>query len=45
MTDRLTRIATPPHAALRPLRNTLIGLAGRLPQVRRAIATRLAGYG
>jgi 2-polyprenyl-6-methoxyphenol hydroxylase-like FAD-dependent oxidoreductase len=42
MTDRLTRLATLPRAA-RPVRNTAIGLAGRIPAVRRALAMRLSG--
>ena len=42
MTDRLTRLATLPRAA-RPIRNAAIGLAGRLPAVRRALAMRLSG--
>lgn len=42
MTDRLTRLATLPRAA-RPLRNAAIGLAGRVPLVRRALAMRLSG--
>ena len=42
MTDRLTRLATLPRAA-RPIRNTAIGLAGRVPAVRRALARRLSG--
>jgi 2-polyprenyl-6-methoxyphenol hydroxylase-like FAD-dependent oxidoreductase len=42
MTDRLTRLATLPQAA-RPLRNTVIGVAGRIPKVRRALAMRLSG--
>jgi 2-polyprenyl-6-methoxyphenol hydroxylase-like FAD-dependent oxidoreductase len=42
MTDRLTRLATLPRAA-RPLRNTVIGVAGRIPKVRRALAMRLSG--
>jgi 2-polyprenyl-6-methoxyphenol hydroxylase-like FAD-dependent oxidoreductase len=42
MTDRLTRLATLPRAA-RPIRNTVIGLAGRVPAVRRALARRLSG--
>ncbi len=42
MTDRLTRLATLPRAA-RPLRNAAIGLAGRVPSVRRALAMRLSG--
>jgi 2-polyprenyl-6-methoxyphenol hydroxylase-like FAD-dependent oxidoreductase len=42
MTDRLTRLATLPRAA-RPLRNAAIGLVGRVPSVRRALAMRLSG--
>jgi 2-polyprenyl-6-methoxyphenol hydroxylase-like FAD-dependent oxidoreductase len=42
MTDRLTRLATLPRAA-RPVRNAAIGLAGRIPSVRRALAMRLSG--
>jgi 2-polyprenyl-6-methoxyphenol hydroxylase-like FAD-dependent oxidoreductase len=42
MTDRLTRLATLPRAA-RPVRNTAIGLAGRVPAVQRALAWRLSG--
>jgi 2-polyprenyl-6-methoxyphenol hydroxylase-like FAD-dependent oxidoreductase len=42
MTDRLTRLATLPRAA-RPLRNAAIGVAGRIPAVRRALAMRLSG--
>jgi 2-polyprenyl-6-methoxyphenol hydroxylase-like FAD-dependent oxidoreductase len=42
LTDRLTRMATLPRA-LRPIRNTAMGLAGRIPAVRRALAWRLSG--
>jgi 2-polyprenyl-6-methoxyphenol hydroxylase-like FAD-dependent oxidoreductase len=42
MTDRLTRLATLPRAA-RPARNAFIGMAGRVPSVRRALAMRLSG--
>jgi 2-polyprenyl-6-methoxyphenol hydroxylase-like FAD-dependent oxidoreductase len=42
LTDRLTRLATAP-TAVRPIRNTLIGLAGRVPAVQRALAERLSG--
>ena len=42
LTDRLTRLATLPQA-VRPLRNTAISLAGRLPAVRKALAWRLSG--
>jgi 2-polyprenyl-6-methoxyphenol hydroxylase-like FAD-dependent oxidoreductase len=42
ITDRLTRLATLPRA-LRPIRNAAISLAGRIPQVQRALAWRLSG--
>jgi 2-polyprenyl-6-methoxyphenol hydroxylase-like FAD-dependent oxidoreductase len=42
LTDRLTRMATLPRG-LRPIRNTAMGLAGRIPAVRRALAWRLSG--
>jgi 2-polyprenyl-6-methoxyphenol hydroxylase-like FAD-dependent oxidoreductase len=42
LTDRLTRMATLPRA-LRPIRNAAMGLAGRIPAVRRALAWRLSG--
>jgi 2-polyprenyl-6-methoxyphenol hydroxylase-like FAD-dependent oxidoreductase len=42
LTDRLTRLATLPRAA-RPIRNVVIGLAGRLPFVQRTLAMRLSG--
>jgi 2-polyprenyl-6-methoxyphenol hydroxylase-like FAD-dependent oxidoreductase len=42
MTDRLTRLATLPRAA-RPIRNTAIGVAGRIPAVQHALAMRLSG--
>jgi 2-polyprenyl-6-methoxyphenol hydroxylase-like FAD-dependent oxidoreductase len=42
MTDRLTRLATLPRAA-RPIRNALIGLLGRVPAVRVALARKLSG--
>jgi 2-polyprenyl-6-methoxyphenol hydroxylase-like FAD-dependent oxidoreductase len=42
LTDRLTRLATLPRI-LRPFRNTAIGLAGRVPAVRRTLAMRLSG--
>jgi hypothetical protein len=35
-------LATLPRAA-RPLRNAVIGMAGRIPKVRRALAMRLSG--
>ena len=42
MTDRLTRLATLPPT-LRPIRNIAIGLAGRVPALRGAVARRLSG--
>src|SRR4051812_26416100 len=42
LTDRLTRLATLPRA-LRPLRNVLLGIAGRIPAARRMLAARLSG--
>lgn len=42
MTDRLTRLATLPRTA-RPIRNAVIGLAGRVPSIRLALARRLSG--
>ncbi len=42
LTDRLTRLATLPRG-LRPIRNAAIGMAGRVPAVRRALAMRLSG--
>jgi 2-polyprenyl-6-methoxyphenol hydroxylase-like FAD-dependent oxidoreductase len=42
LTDRLTRLATLPHA-LRPLRNMFLGIAGRIPAARRMLAARLSG--
>ncbi|CAN5772249.1 NAD(P)/FAD-dependent oxidoreductase [soil metagenome] len=42
LTERLTRLATAPRA-VRPVRNVLIALAGRLPAVRRNLAIRLSG--
>jgi len=42
MTDRLTRLATLPRVA-RPIRNAFIGMAGRVPAVRRALAMQLSG--
>ncbi|MBB5162427.1 NAD(P)/FAD-dependent oxidoreductase [Mycobacterium sp. AZCC_0083] len=42
LTDRLTRMATLPRA-VRPIRNTAMGVAGRIPAVRRALAWRLSG--
>lgn len=42
LTDRLTRLATLPRA-LRPLRNVVISIVGRIPAVNRALAWRLSG--
>jgi len=42
LTDRLTRLATLPRG-LRPIRNAAIGMAGRVPAVRQALAMRLSG--
>jgi 2-polyprenyl-6-methoxyphenol hydroxylase-like FAD-dependent oxidoreductase len=42
MTDRLTRLATLPRVA-RPIRNVAIGVAGRIPAARLALARRLSG--
>lgn len=42
LTDRLTKLATLPRA-LRPLRNGLLGVAGRIPAARRTLAGRLSG--
>jgi 2-polyprenyl-6-methoxyphenol hydroxylase-like FAD-dependent oxidoreductase len=42
MTDRLTRLATLPRA-VRPLRNAVISVVGRLPAAKRALAWRLSG--
>ena len=42
MTDRLTRLATLPRA-LRPLRNAVFSVVGRIPAVNRALAWRLSG--
>ena len=42
LTDRLTRLATLPRP-LRPVRNVFLGIAGRIPMARRALAARLSG--
>lgn len=42
MTDRLTRLATLPRA-LRPLRNAVFSVVGRVPAANRALAWRLSG--
>ena len=42
MTDRLTRLATLPRA-VRPLRNAVFSIVGRLPAANRALAWRLSG--
>jgi 2-polyprenyl-6-methoxyphenol hydroxylase-like FAD-dependent oxidoreductase len=42
LTDRLTRLATMPRI-LRPIRNVLLGMVGRIPPATRALAMRLSG--
>jgi 2-polyprenyl-6-methoxyphenol hydroxylase-like FAD-dependent oxidoreductase len=42
LTDRLTKLATLPRA-LRPVRNVMLGIIGRIPAATRAIALRLSG--
>ena len=42
MTDRLTRLATMPRV-LRPIRNAVFSVAGRIPMLQRALAWRLSG--
>ncbi|WP_129667621.1 FAD-dependent oxidoreductase [Phytoactinopolyspora endophytica] len=42
LADRLTRLATAGHA-LRPLRNVVLGLLGRIPVFRHRLAMRLSG--
>ena len=42
LTDRLTRLATLPRP-LRPVRNMMLGIAGRIPAARRGLAARLSG--
>ncbi len=42
MTDRLTRLATLPRV-VRPLRNAVFSVVGRLPAANRALAWRLSG--
>ena len=42
LTDRLTRLATVPRP-LRPLRNLLLGVVGRVPAAADALASRLSG--
>jgi 2-polyprenyl-6-methoxyphenol hydroxylase-like FAD-dependent oxidoreductase len=42
LTDRLTQLATLPRA-LRPLRNMLLGIVGRVPTAQRMLAERLSG--
>jgi 2-polyprenyl-6-methoxyphenol hydroxylase-like FAD-dependent oxidoreductase len=42
LTDRLTRLATLPRV-LRPVRNALMGVVGRMSPVTRALAARLSG--
>jgi 2-polyprenyl-6-methoxyphenol hydroxylase-like FAD-dependent oxidoreductase len=41
-TDRMTRIATARHPAVRRARNTALPLLGRVPAFRRKLATELA---
>ena len=42
LTDRLTRLATLPRL-LRPIRNVLLGIIGRIPPATAALASRLSG--
>jgi 2-polyprenyl-6-methoxyphenol hydroxylase-like FAD-dependent oxidoreductase len=42
LTDRLTKLATLPRA-LRPVRNAMLGIIGRIPPATRALASRLSG--
>jgi len=42
LTDRLTKLATLPRA-LRPVRNVMLGIIGRIPAATRALAARLSG--
>ncbi|BBY31857.1 FAD-dependent oxidoreductase [Mycolicibacterium sediminis] len=42
LTDRLTRLATLPRP-LRPIRNVLLGILGRIPAARNGLAARLSG--
>ncbi|WP_308369234.1 MULTISPECIES: NAD(P)/FAD-dependent oxidoreductase [unclassified Streptomyces] len=42
LTDRMTRVATTRNPALRAVRNTLLPLLGRVPALRRRLATELA---
>lgn len=42
LTDRLTRLATLPRP-LRPVRNLLLSIVGRIPRATRALAARLSG--
>jgi 2-polyprenyl-6-methoxyphenol hydroxylase-like FAD-dependent oxidoreductase len=42
LTDRLTKLATLPRA-LRPVRNVMLGIIGRIPAATRALASRLSG--
>ncbi|WP_319446586.1 MULTISPECIES: FAD-dependent oxidoreductase [unclassified Mycobacterium] len=42
LTDRLTKLATLPRA-LRPVRNVMLGIIGRIPRATRALASRLSG--
>lgn len=42
LTDRLTKLATLPRG-LRPIRNVLLGIIGRVPRATHALAARLSG--
>jgi hypothetical protein len=42
LTDRMTRLATLPPGA-RSIRNVALGVAGRIPATRKALAWRLSG--
>ncbi len=42
MTDMLTRLATMPQT-LRPIRNAVFSVAGRVPRLQRGLAWRLSG--
>jgi 2-polyprenyl-6-methoxyphenol hydroxylase-like FAD-dependent oxidoreductase len=42
LTDRLTKLATLPRT-LRPVRNVVLGIIGRIPWATRALASRLSG--
>jgi 2-polyprenyl-6-methoxyphenol hydroxylase-like FAD-dependent oxidoreductase len=42
LTDRLTKLATLPRP-LRPVRNVMLAIIGRIPPATRALASRLSG--